>query len=144
MKKIYISLRMLFVALAISILVCSAASAQTFVSLSQLQRHLETHSPSQSVATGPHRLNTKGTIESITWAGDGNHYNMILLVDDAKAYKPIGSDSPRLCVHFRLHKDQPPFQAGDVVTVSGALNELYSSVMIPWILADTVNGSADF
>ena len=129
-----------------ALLICSAAaaSAQTFTTLSQLQRHLETCSPSQSMNAGTHYLEIEGTIESITWAGANNHYDMILLVDEDKAYKPIGASAPRLCVHFRLHKDQPPFQPGDVVTVFGTLNELYSSVMVPCILAKTINGSEDF
>ena len=37
-----------------------------------------------------------------------------------------------------------PFAVGDEVEVVGSLNSLYSSVMIPQILAETINGSDDF
>lgn len=120
------------------------ASAQTFSTLSQLQQHLENYSPSQSMAAGTHYIEAEGTIESISWTGKNNHYDLILLVDDPKALSPIGSDSPQLRVHFRLHKEEPPFQVGETVTVFGSLNELYSSVMVPCILAKTINGSEDF
>ena len=127
-----------------ALLICSSASAQTFASLSQLQHHLENSSPAQSMAAGAHYLEVEGTVDSITWTGANNHYDLILLVDDEKAIAPIGASSPQLRVHFRLHKDQPPFQPGDVITVFGSVNELYSSVMVPMILAKTINGSEDF
>lgn len=127
-----------------ALLVCSSASAQTFSSLSQLQRHLENSSPAQSMAAGAHYLEVEGAVDSITWAGANNHYDLILLVDDEKAMAPIGASSPQLRVHFRLHKEQLPFQPGDVLTVFGSVNELYSSVMVPMILAKTINGSEDF
>lgn len=129
-----------------ALLICSAAaaSAQTFVTLNQLQRYLEKVSPARSMDAGTHYLEIDGTVDSITWSGASNHYDMILLVDEKQAYTPIGADSPRLCVHFRLHKDEPPFQPGDEITVFGSLNELYSSVMVPCILAKTINGSEDF
>ena len=137
-------MKKLLVLLLAALLICSAASAQTFASLSQLQQYLESHSPSQSMAAGTHYLEIEGTVDSIAWAGANNHYNLILLVEDEKALAPIGASSPQLCVHFRLHKDQPPFQPGDVITVFGSINELYSSVMVPQILAKTINGSEDF
>ena len=137
-------MKKLFILVLAVLLICSTASAQTFVSLSQLQQHLENYSPSQSMAAGTHYLEIEGTIDSITWTGANNHYNLILLVEDEKALAPIGASSPQLCVHFRLHKDQPPFQPGDVITVFGSVNELYSSVMVPQILAKTINGSEDF
>ena len=137
-------MKKLFVLLLAALLICSAASAQTFASLSQLQQYLDKHAPAQSMAAGTHYLEIEGTVDSITWAGANNHYDLILLVDDPKALSPIGSDSPQLRVHFRLHKDQPPFQPGDVITVFGSVNELYSSVIIPQILAKTINGSEDF
>lgn len=137
-------MKKLFILILAALLFVSTASAQTFVSLSQLQHHLETHSPSQSMAAGTHYLEIEGTVDSITWTGASNHYDLILLVDDKKASAPIGAASPQLRVHFRLHKEQPPFQPGDVITVFGSVNELYSSVMVPMILAKTINGSEDF
>ena len=139
-------MKKLFSALLAIVLACSvsAAGALTFSSLSTLQNFLEKHSPAQIMAAGQHYVNIEGTVESISWTGKNNHYDFILLVDDSKAIPPIGSDSPQLRVHFRLHLDQPPFQVGDTVTVYGTLNELYSSVIVPFILAETINGSEDF
>ena len=65
-------------------------------------------------------------------------------VEDPNARRPIESDVPQLAVHFRLHKDEPPFRQGDTVTVRGTINGYYSSVMVPWILMESVNGSDDF
>lgn len=137
-------MKKLFVLLLATLLICSAASAQTFATLSQIQQHLEKYSPSQSMAAGIHYAELEGTIESITWAGASNHYDLILLVDDPAATAPIGSESPKISIHFRLHKEEPPFKVGETITVFGSLNELYSSVMIPSVDAKFINGSDDF
>lgn len=121
-----------------------AAAAMTFPSLSMLQAYLLETSPSQSMAAGTHYVDLDGTVLSITWAGQSNHYNMLISVDDPKATVPIGADAPQLNVHFRLHKEQPPFQVGDEITVFGSLNEMYSSVVVPDVLAQYINGSDDF
>ena len=138
MKRFFVLL------LAIALLATAPASAAHFSSLGQLQQFLLKRSPDDLAATGPHSVDLEGIILEIHWCGTGNHWQMTLQVDDPSAAKPIGADGPQLTVHFRLHLDAPPFQIGDVVTVTGSLNEMYSSVMIPWILAGTVNGSADF
>ena len=134
-------------ALLLSIILISAAvpaDASSFASLSQLQQYLEKHSPDNMLATGPHYAELEGTIQEIHWCGANNHYEMTLQVEDPKALAPTGSDVPLLTVHFRLHLDSVPFKVGDIVTVFGTVNELYSSVMIPWVLAKTINGSEDF
>lgn len=130
--------------LILSLLLTFPASAQTFSSLSQLQQYLLNVSPDQSMAAGTHYLEVEGVIKSIEWAGSSNHYDMILSISDPKALSPIESNAPLLRVHFRLHKDDAPFQEGESVTVFGSLNEMYSSVMVPFILAKTINGSEDF
>lgn len=135
----------LFLAIALTVTALpGAAAAMTFPSLSMLQAYLMDTSPSQSMAAGTHYVDLDGTILSITWAGQSNHYNMLISVDDPKATVPIGADAPQLNVHFRLHKEQPPFQVGDEITVFGSLNEMYSSVVIPDVLAQYINGSDDF
>lgn len=138
--------RLQALALVVFILASSAAtaSAARFSSLSLLQKHLERHSPEALMASGPHHVEMQGRILELHWCGENNHHQMTLQIDDPAAMAPIGAEGPQLIVHFRLHKDAPPFSVGDTVTVSGSLNALYSSVMVPWILAETINGSDDF
>ncbi len=85
-----------------------------------------------------------GTIIEITHLGPNNHWEFLLAVEEEDAITPLNYDTGILRVHFRLHKEQPPFSVGDSVTVSGLLNSLYSSVMIPQILLTSINGSDDY
>ena len=123
---------------------CTQAFARDFVNLGLLQRFIEKYSPEQLAATGPHYVEMEGIISEIHWCNANNHYQMTLLVDDPKAIPPTGSDSPQLIVHFRLHLDEMPFKVGDTITVFGPLNEMYSSVILPFIQAKTINGTEDF
>ena len=138
MKKLFL------VFLAAALLISATASADSFSSVSQLQQFLMKYSPNQISSAGSHSVDIEGTIAEIRWCGANNHYEMTLQVEDDRALVPIGSDVPLIVVHFRLHVDPMPFQVGDVVTVYGTLNELYSSVMVPSILAKFINGSDDF
>lgn len=125
------------------ILVCCTATAYatTFFSLSQLQKYIFNHSPA---SMEEQRVKLEGTISEIVWCGANNHYDMTLLVEDPDASVPVGEDTPRLTVHFRLHVDPIPFAVGDKITVDGTLNGLYSSYMVPCIIADYINGSDNF
>lgn len=126
------------------IILVSTASAEHFTTLSQLQRFIIAHSSDQIEASGPHTVELSGSILDIYPYGIGNHYEMLIQVDDPQAVPAMRYSAPVLVVHFRLHMDPVPFQVGDHVTVRGALNSLYSSPIIPWILADLINGSPDF
>ena len=138
MKKITI------IALAFLIFASSAA-ALTFDSIADLQKCLLTHSPDQLMSMGTHCVELTGTVLEIVWTGQSNHWEMTLqLPGEPGAASPIYADSPLLRVHFRLHLDAVPFAVGDVLTVRGSLNEMYSAPLLPWILADTINGSGDF
>lgn len=139
MKKILSILLVLTVAIAMA----SPAAAQTFYSLDQVQHYLYYHSPMESVGEDPY-VEIEGTISEIIYTGPNNHHSMTLLIDEEKASAPIWADSPQLTVHFRLHVDEVPWKVGDTVTVFGTLNTLYSSFMVPYILAKYVNGSDDF
>lgn len=139
MKKIICIL----LALALLFSVVMSASAASFTTLAQLQQYIESHSPDQLLAD-THYVELDGIVSEIHWCGKSNHYEMTLQITDPNALKPIGADSPLLAVHFRLHLSEPPFQTGDTVTVFGTLNPLYSSVVIPSILAKTINGTEDF
>lgn len=129
--------------LAIAFSAAVPASAASFASLAQLQQFIEDHAPAQ-LLTGTHYVELEGVIAEIHWCGANNHYEMTLQVDDPQALKPIGTEAPLLVVHFRLHLDEPPFQVGETVAVFGTLNPLYSSAVIPWVLAKTINGTEDF
>ena len=140
MKRLFV----LFLVFALLITAAAPAAARTFTSLGELQQFIEKHSPAELAATGEHYADLEGTIAELAWCGTGNHWQMLLRVEDPRATPPIGSDAPQLVVHFRLHKDNPPFQVGDAITVFGSVNSLYSSVVLPWILASFINGSDDF
>ena len=136
--------RFLSVLLATALLISSSASAASFSSVSQLQQLIRKYSPDTISSTGPHIVDLEGTISSIYWCNANNHYEMILQMEDDRALVPVGSDLPQVVVHFRLHVDPMPFQVGDVVTVYGSLNSSYSSVMLPSIDAEFINGNDDF
>lgn len=136
--------RFIALLLAITLLICSSAAATSFSSVGQLQRFLLKYSPDRIASTGPHVVDLEGTITSLYWCNANNHYEMILQVEDSSAMAPVGSDLPQVVIHFRLHVDPMPFQVGDVVTVRGSLNYMYSSVMLPFIEAEFINGSDDF
>lgn len=139
MKKIFSVILIIIMLLPIA-----SAGSEQFTSLAKLQQYIENHSPAQLLGPQSHRVQISGTILDIRFANQSNHYDMTLQVDDPDARRPIGYDAPVLNVHFRLHVDPIPFQVGDLVEVSGSLNSLYSSVMIPYVLAETINGSDDF
>lgn len=135
----------LFLSLSLALLPFASASAGgTITNLRDLQDLIRFNAPEKIMASGTYHVSLSGTISEIHWCGANNHYQMTLLIDDANALRPIGSDLPQLSVHFRLHVDQIPFAVGDLVSVSGSLNELYSSAMVPMILAELINGSDDF
>lgn len=139
MKKV-----ILYLFVTLLIFTSVPASAAYFADLGSLQQAIMKYSPDQLMASGPQVVELEGTISEIHWCGANNHYEFTLLVDDERAMAPIGEESPRLTVHFRLHKDEPPFKVGDEVEVHGSLNTMYSSVMVPQILLEYINGSDDF
>ena len=134
-------------ALALSVVLVlsmATAGAVSLNSLHETQAYLMKYSPNTIDSDGKHTVSVSGTIQEIHWCNANNHYEMTLAVADEKALVPIGSDTPQLSVHFRLHVEPMPFVVGDEIAVVGSLNALYSSVMIPQILAETINGSEDF
>ena len=129
---------------AVLIFSMSTAGAVVLRSLRETQDFLMKFSPNTMDSYGEHMVLISGTIREIRWCNASNHYEMTLAVDEEKALVPIGSDTPQLAVHFRLHVDPMPFAVGDEVEVVGSLNSLYSSVMLPNIDAESINGSEDF
>lgn len=125
-------------------LVPSLAHAEHFTSLSSLQRFIMQHAPDQVDGTLSHTVTLSGTIIDLYSYNKSNHYEMLLQVDDGKAVDSFRYGVPVLVVHFRLHVDPVPFHVGDVIEVKGTLNALYSSPIMPWVLADEINGSSDF
>lgn len=129
--------------LAIAFSAVVPASAASFTALAQLQQYIEDHTPAQLLAD-THFVELEGVVVEIHWCGANNHYEMTLQANDPQALRPIGAEAPLLVVHFRLHLAEPPFQVGETVAVFGTLNPLYSSVVIPCVLAKTINGTEDF
>lgn len=130
--------------LALLVIGPATASAMNFYAISQIQYYMEKYSASVIDSTGPHRVIVDGTIKNVAWSGVGNHYDITLQMVDTRAMIPLNEDLPTMNVHFRLHKDEVPFKPGDEIEVDGTLNIYYSSVMVPWILADYIDGSDDF
>ena len=137
MKKLFLTV------LAAAVLLTSTASAASFTSLGKLQHFLLSVTPDQLLLSAP-SVELEGTVLEIIRHGSGNHWDLLLAVEDDNAIPPVGESGPRVLVHFRLHREAPPWQIGDVITVSGSLNAMYSSVIIPSILADLINGTDDF
>lgn len=138
-----IHMKKLLVLLICLALFTSTASAITLASVDQVQYFMRRHSPNYFLAD-PINLEIEGTIRDITHTGPNNHYDMTLVIDEPNATAPVGEDLPIIDVHFRLHVDPIPFQVGDTITVYGEVNPLYSSVMVPYLLARYINGSDDF
>lgn len=126
------------------IAVATPAAARSFSSLGELQLFIEKHSPADMAASGPHYIELEGAVVEMHALGVNNHWQLTLQVDDPQAITPLGANGPQLIVHFRLHLDEPPFRIGDTITVFGAVNELYSSVILPEVLAKTINGTEDY
>ena len=143
MSRITRRLLVLFLSLVLVFSV-TPATARTFSGLGELQRYIEHHSPADLAASGPHYIELEGAVVEMHALGVNNHWQLTLQVDDPQAITPLGADGPQLIVHFRLHLDEPPFRIGDTITVFGTVNELYSSVILPEVLAKTINGTEDY
>ena len=136
--------RFLSVLLALLILfTASVASAYDFTSLEKLQRYIYNHSTASMMGIMSISVLLRGTILSLTQV-TGNHWEMRIASDDPDAHEPLGSETGEFIAHFRLHVDPCPVAVGDEVIISGSLNPLYSSYMIPYIITDTINGSDEY
>ena len=139
--------RFFSVLLCVLILSASAAAADhaDVTSLAKLQDYIYSFSPKavEADSWGGVTVQLSGTVLT-AYQVENNHWELLVAVDDPDAMTPIGADAPVFRAHFRLHLDACPFAAGDPVTVFGTLNILYSSTMVPVILAKTINGSDDF
>lgn len=132
-------MKKLFVMLIMLVLVGSCALAD-FTNLHDLQRYIYNNSPRN--ITEYDRASIMGTIISIEFV-TGNHYNLILEVDDPNATSPMWSDKPQVIGHFRLHLDNIddlPFKVGDTALIVGGINSLYSTSIVPMIMIDEING----
>ena len=131
--------KLLMCVLALILIGCAALAEIT--NLHDLQNEIYYHSP-RELSENPVRASIKGRIISIEFV-KGNHYNMILQVDDPMATTPLGADGPQVIGHFRLHLDsldEAPFAVGDEALIVGELNALYSSHIVPFIQIDEING----
>lgn len=133
-------MKKLLVCVLALILIGCAALGDTY-SLHDLQNIIYNTAP-RDLLGGTVRASLKGVIQSIECV-TGNHYTMILEVDEPEAACPMGSDVPYAIGHFRLHLDSVddlPFHVGDDALIVGELNGQYSTSFVPFIMIDEING----
>lgn len=132
MKKLFLT----FLAL---LLIGSTAQAD-FTNLHDVQAYIMNNAP--RTISEYDRATVKGEILSIELV-TGNHYNLILEVDDPNALSPMGYEKPIVVGHFRLHLDSVedlPFKVGDTALITGGINIAYSTYIVPMIMIDQING----
>ncbi len=131
--------KLLICVLALALIGCTALG-DTY-NLHDLQNVIYNNSPRDLLGVTVH-ASLKGVIKSIECV-TGNHYTMILEVDEPEAACPMGSDVPYAIGHFRLHLDSVddlPFHVGDDALIVGELNGQYSTSFVPFIMIDEING----
>lgn len=131
--------KLLMCVLALALIGC-AAICDTY-NLHDLQNIIYNNSP-RDLLGGSIRASIKGVIKSIECV-TGNHYNVIIEIDEDEAARPMGADNPYVIGHFRLHLDSVddlPFHVGDDALIVGELNAQYSTCFVPYIMIDEING----
>ena len=134
---------LLFLTFLLVAAISSASAGFLLCSVDQAQYFLYRHSP-EYFLTNALDLEVEGTVRDLTETGPNNHCDFTLVVDEPKAAVPISEERPIVHVHFRLHVEEIPFREGDTVTVRGGIDPLYSSYMVPYVIAEFINGSDEF
>lgn len=132
MKKLLLTLLAL-------VLIGSTALAD-FTNLRDVQNYIMNTAPRD--ISEYDKATVKGEILSIEFV-TGNHYNLILEVDDPNAISPMGYNKPIVVGHFRLHLDSVedlPFKVGDTALITGGINIAYSTYIVPMIMIEEING----
>ena len=119
-------------------LIGSAAFATTYTNLHDLQNYVFNTPASHSDPFGP-EVRIRGIIKEINYL-EGNHYEMVIEVNEDNAATAMGQDLPCLVASFRLHIDDMPFEVGQDAYVVGSVNLMYSSPLIPNIILKEING----
>lgn len=126
MKKLIIALMILALALP------AAALADT---LADVQDYIYRTAP---VRVGNQVYTLSGEVMEIRHLKN-YHWEMVVKVDEEKAFTAFGSEYPYFIAEFSVYEDMP-FSVGDIVTVCGPVNPMYSSFAVPNINSNTING----
>ena len=83
-----------------------------------------------------------GTLMELSYTRN-SHLMMILMVDDEKAWDGVTTsfDAPGCIAAFPYHHEFEnfPINIGDEVTITGSINSMYSTVMVPYFTIRTLN-----
>lgn len=125
----------------IAILLLGSTAMADFTNLHDLQNYVYNTPASHADPYGP-KIHIKGVITDIHFL-NGNHYELVLEVDEEKAATALGHELPCLVATFRLHVDEPPFEVGQEAYIIGKVNLMYSCPMIPNVILEEINGYSD-
>lgn len=120
----------------------ASAAMTAFNDLGVLQRYIYNHSLADMEGLSIYVILT-GTVQEIRQT-TGNHWEMMITVDDEDGYSSLLYSDPAFVAHFRLHVDPCPFAVGDTLEIYGTLNPMYTSFLYPYVLAETINGSDEY
>lgn len=125
-------------ALIFVVLPCGSYADQT---LRQVQDYIGKNAPYYMMSPP---IMLTGEVADVYYTGVRNDWQMKIKVDDESAQVPLGSDYAYFIAHFSLHLEECPFKIGDTVMIKGSINSMYSSVMVPMIVVNTINDGYDF
>lgn len=122
--------------LAASLAVSGAFSAAAD-SYADVQRTLQNNAPLKIPVSTVVELS--GTIREVfasyTFADE---YYLLVAVDEDDVMLWGPEDDNFFLAHYTAESDQLPFAPGDSITAKGKLASVYSSVVLPYIVADTI------
>jgi len=124
--------RLISIVLILVLLLPAAAISET---LRSVQDYILYHAPNDI----NHSVTLTGEIKEIYHIRN-YHWGLVVSVDEEKAITPMDRDYPYFVAEFSLIDEEIPYAVGDIITVYGDINPLYSSVIIPQINSKTING----
>ena len=140
-------MKKLLVCILALILISSAALAEDFTNLHDLQNYAYNTPASKSVPYGPY-LHIRGVISDIvnyktSDFGDYilNDYILTIEVDEENAARAMWHEKPCFIAFLTTYHGDMPFEVGQDVFIDGEYNSMYSSPMIPCVKVQTINGS---
>ena len=119
-----------------------AAAGADYNSLGQVQKTIMRYAD----MIGSPVVHLTGTVSEI-WQESDTLYHLKVVSDDEKALSSTikGNESYFICILWIGYGlDQVPCAVGDAVTVDGTINSFYSSVAVPWVYVQTINGLDTF
>ena len=105
--------------------------------LADSQKYMYNHAPRYWSYT----TTLTGTVAEIYRTNNASQdYEIIVTSDDDKALTPRGHDSPYFIAHFAFIFDHFPLEVGDRVEIYGEPNCFYSTVYVPFVSVQRING----